>query len=222
MGNRASGLVVANDSNEKRAQLMMHRLATLEMPQLVVTIHKAEFFPDVHAAKDNRRFQYDRVLCDVPCSGDGTLRKAPSGWSKWNVNLHGPLPGLQLKILKRGLHILKVGGRLVYSTCCFNPLENEDVVHRVLLEATATRLSLLEVSPEELRGLDWLPGLSSWRVFNHKEKIWVEKEIDEASSVSQIAMKRCLRVAPHHSNTGGFFIAVFEKHQEMPWEETRL
>lgn len=42
---------------------------------------------------------------------------------------------IQFRILKRGLELLNVGGRLVYSTCSFNPVENEAVVQRILSEA---------------------------------------------------------------------------------------
>lgn len=42
---------------------------------------------------------------------------------------------IQYRIAKRGLELLEIGGRMVYSTCSLNPLENEAVVHRLLAEA---------------------------------------------------------------------------------------
>lgn len=58
---------------------------------LIVTNHEAQNFPSCHLHKNVenikepaiRQLQFDRVLCDVPCSGDGTLRKAPDMWKKW-------------------------------------------------------------------------------------------------------------------------------------------
>lgn len=58
---------------------------------LVVTNHEAQHFPSCHSKKNNAdaselgmtQLSFDRVLCDVPCSGDGTLRKAPDIWRKW-------------------------------------------------------------------------------------------------------------------------------------------
>lgn len=41
---------------------------------------------------------------------------------------------IQYRILKRGLELLNVGGRLVYSTCSFNPVENEAVIQRIMIE----------------------------------------------------------------------------------------
>lgn len=50
---------------------------------------------------------------------------------------------IQFRILKRGLELLNVGGRLVYSTCSFNPVENEAVVQRMLTEAEGIFTSVL-------------------------------------------------------------------------------
>jgi 16S rRNA C967 or C1407 C5-methylase (RsmB/RsmF family) len=66
------------------------------------------------------------------CSGDGTIRKEPEIWQKWTAKDGVEMHSLQLKLLTRGLALLRVGGRLVYSTCAFNPLENEAVVGAAL------------------------------------------------------------------------------------------
>lgn len=58
--------------------------------------------------------------CIVP-AGDGTLRKNPSIWTKWNTAMGSTLHPLQVIIAKRGLQLLKPGGLLVYSTCSMSP-----------------------------------------------------------------------------------------------------
>lgn len=68
----------------------------------------------------------DRVLCDVPCSGLGIIRKKPDIRYKDLTNFS--LMDTQRRILENGLSYLKNGGRLVYSTCTVNPAENCDVV----------------------------------------------------------------------------------------------
>ena len=73
----------------------------------------------------------DRVLCDVPCSGLGTIRRKPDIRFK-NVHDFVGLPPLQYGILKAAACYLKVGGTLLYSTCTLNPEENEAVVDRFL------------------------------------------------------------------------------------------
>lgn len=65
------------------------------------------------------------MLKDVPCSGDGTLRKNPDVWIKWKITHALNLHGVQYRIARRGAELLDIGGRLVYSTCSLNPVENE-------------------------------------------------------------------------------------------------
>jgi 16S rRNA C967 or C1407 C5-methylase (RsmB/RsmF family) len=76
---------------------------------------------------------FDRILCDVPCSGDGTIRKALDIWRRWTPGNGNGLHPLQLRIALHACQMLKVGGRLVYSTCTFNPVEDEAVVAEVPL-----------------------------------------------------------------------------------------
>jgi multisite-specific tRNA:(cytosine-C5)-methyltransferase len=72
--------------------------------------------------------QFDKILCDVPCTGDGLLRREPAGWASWSPALGVHLHEVQAGILTRSLELLASGGRLVYSTCSLNPLENEAVM----------------------------------------------------------------------------------------------
>lgn len=74
---------------------------------------------------------FDRVLCDVPCSGFGVLAKKPELRYKDPHESDG-LPAIQLEILTRSASFLKAGGRLVYSTCTLLPEENEINVARFL------------------------------------------------------------------------------------------
>lgn len=69
----------------------------------------------------------DRVLCDVPCSGFGTIAKKPDLRNKSAESIRD-LPSLQLKILENGARYVKKGGVLVYSTCTLLSAENEDNV----------------------------------------------------------------------------------------------
>lgn len=75
----------------------------------------------------------DRILCDVPCSGLGILSRKPEIRYKDNL-IDNDLPDLQYKILCKSAENLAVGGRLVYSTCTLNPLENNSNAARFLSE----------------------------------------------------------------------------------------
>lgn len=73
----------------------------------------------------------DRVLCDVPCSGLGIIRRKPEIRYKDESEVDA-LPPLQLKILENAARYVKPGGRLVYSTCTLNKNENENVCLKFL------------------------------------------------------------------------------------------
>ncbi|RKP24481.1 S-adenosyl-L-methionine-dependent methyltransferase, partial [Syncephalis pseudoplumigaleata] len=125
-----AGMVIANDADARRAYMLVHQMRRLQSPCLIVTNHEAQHFPNVQfnnglAAGNASKLQFDRVLCDVPCSGDGTLRKNATIWQNWHAGNANGLHATQISILLRGCQLLRVGGRLVYSTCSMNPMENE-------------------------------------------------------------------------------------------------
>ncbi len=75
---------------------------------------------------------FDRVLVDAPCSGTGTLRHNPE--IRWRVSNEGikEFAAQQVKFLSNASKVLKVDGRLVYSTCSVEREENEAVVEEFL------------------------------------------------------------------------------------------
>ena len=76
---------------------------------------------------------FDRVLCDVPCSGYGEMAAKPELRYK-DPSVSADLPELQYRILCKGARATAPGGRLVYSTCTLLKRENEDIVERFLGE----------------------------------------------------------------------------------------
>lgn len=74
-------------------------------------------------------------MVDVPCSGDGAIRKLPNRWKMWNSKDGMELHEVQIQLLKRAIELTKVGGTIVYSTCSLNPIENEAVISEVLSRA---------------------------------------------------------------------------------------
>ncbi|XP_026192031.1 uncharacterized protein LOC34623416 [Cyclospora cayetanensis] len=252
-----TGAVVANDADVTRSHMLVHHLRHLHSPCLLVTSHAAQFFPTVFepprvqpaaaagapygvsvaaesdeaAATRLSPVQFDGVLCDVPCSGDGTMRKNAALWAAWSPHQGLGCHRLQVQILLRGIKVCKVGGRIVYSTCTFNPIENEAVVHAAM---TMSRGAVeLEDCTEDLPALKRSPGLSSWRV--EWEGRWYDsfdnvpktaraaKKLrpsmfppsDGSGSSPAVPLHRCMRFLPHVNNTGGFFVAVLRKVREV-------
>ena len=76
---------------------------------------------------------FDAIICDVPCSGYGIIRKKPDIRFKNPADM-ADLPELQLQILKNQSRYLKKGGVLIYSTCTLVRAENEGVVEAFLKE----------------------------------------------------------------------------------------
>ncbi|GMG17206.1 unnamed protein product [Phytophthora fragariaefolia] len=160
-----SGLVIANDLDKKRAYMLVHRLSRNTLRRAVVTCGAGDAFPGLYDA-ETKALQptniFDRVLCDVPCSGDGTLRKNQALWKDWHIGQGLTLHPIQLALALRGAALLKVGGIMVYSTCSFNPVENEAVVAELLRRAGGS-LELLDAS-KKMPQLVSRPGRSKWRV----------------------------------------------------------
>ncbi len=89
---------------------------------------------------------FDRILCDVPCSGYGEICSKPELRYKDPRESAG-LPELQLAILENAASLLKKGGTLVYSTCTVLKKENEEVVSRFLERHGEFRRSPMEGIP---------------------------------------------------------------------------
>ncbi len=95
----------------------------------------------------------DRLLLDVPCTGIGVLRRNPD--RKWKVSLEEllRLQTLQSEILKEYARIVKVGGKMVYSTCSVLPSENEDQVKEFLAGHPQWQLEeMLRLDPDQGKG----------------------------------------------------------------------
>ncbi|XP_027368050.1 tRNA (cytosine(34)-C(5))-methyltransferase-like isoform X3 [Abrus precatorius] len=172
-GSLPNGMVIANDLDVQRCNLLIHQTKRMCTANLIVTNHEAQHFPGCRLNRNYERMEldhnfgqllFDRVLCDVPCSGDGTLRKAPDLWRKWNTGMGHGLHSLQVLIAMRGVSLLKIGGRMVYSTCSMNPIENEAVVVEVLRRCGGS-VKLVDVSCE-LPQLIHRPGLNRWKVYD--------------------------------------------------------
>uniref|UniRef100_A0A8P4GGQ9 tRNA (cytosine(34)-C(5))-methyltransferase n=1 Tax=Dicentrarchus labrax TaxID=13489 RepID=A0A8P4GGQ9_DICLA len=229
------GFVIANDVDNKRCYLLVHQAKRLNSPCIMVVNHDASCIPTlkIDCSGEKDILFYDRILCDVPCSGDGTMRKNIDVWKKWTTSNSLHLHGLQLRIAVRGVEQLAVGGRMVYSTCSLNPIEDEAVI-AALLEKSEGALELAD-SSADLPGLKWMPGVTSWKLMT-KEGQWYSDWSDVPSSRhtqirptmfppkdpekrASMHLERCMRILPHHQNTGGFFVAVLVKKAPMPWNK---
>ncbi|EJD76199.1 tRNA (cytosine-5-)-methyltransferase NSUN2 [Loa loa] len=224
------GLILANDVDNSRCYLLV-RQALKRMPtsNCIVINEDAAFLPNLSIDKDTSEpLLFDRVLCDVICSGDGTFRKSPDMWQSWNPVKGLGLHKLQVNIAQRAMQLLAVDGIMVYSTCSLNPIENEAVIASIL-RSSAGALELVDVS-QQLPQLKRTSGLSKWRVFDkamHEYSILEDVVTDQRryftssmfppndEEIQKFHLERCFRVLPHMQNTGGFFVAVLRKSKPL-------
>lgn len=145
--------------------------------------------------------RFDRVICDVPCSGDGTVRKEPSISMTWSAGYVKSLVPTQIALLRRAVELLAVGGVLVYSTCSMNPKEDEEVVCAVLEQLQEGEVELVDVNAV----------LREKGVRLHSSGGLAAPEVEGRPAPSAYDGRKVLRVFPHRDNTGGFFVAALRK-----------
>lgn len=239
---RSTGLLIANDVDYKRAHMLVHQMKRLSSPNIIVTNHDATVFPSIRIPSlppldgkpmPNRYLKFDRILADVPCSGDGTLRKNMEIWKNWTPSNGLGLHSTQVRILIRALQMLKVGGRVVYSTCSMNPVEDEAVLAEAIQRCGGSQLVQLLETKDLLPGLKRAPGLMKWNVMDKTGRIWedydaVSKHKEEFGDdgltrltesmfppKEHVPLDRAMRIYPHLQDTGAFFIAILEKKSEI-------
>lgn len=131
----AGSLVVANEYDYGRAEILKENLAKWGNPSTVVT------------KGDTARFRklprlFDVVAVDAPCSGEGMMRKDLTAREQWAPALVDECCGRQREILDNLWESLRPGGFLVYSTCTFNIWENELMVDWLRREHGAQSVDL--------------------------------------------------------------------------------
>ncbi len=183
-----TGLIVANEKSLGRIKILSSNLERCGVTNAVITradgINLCEKFK-----KEN--IQFDKILVDAPCSGEGTLRSSLATYRMWNLNTVKALSKIQKKLFKTAFEILKPEGQIIYSTCTHSPEEDEEIVDFALKEFEGKiKIERVEL-PKELNPR---PGIPKWQ-----EKEYLED------------VKYSCRIYPHDSNTEGFFISKFTK-----------
>lgn len=116
------GKIIACDIYDGRVNLIKKGAERLELSCIDSIVNDALIYNDNLPV-------FDKIICDVPCSGFGIIRRKPEIRYK-NLDSIKNLPEIQYKILDTSAAYLKSKGRLLYSTCTLNKRENEQVVER--------------------------------------------------------------------------------------------
>jgi NOL1/NOP2/sun family putative RNA methylase len=156
---RGRGLLVSNDISNTRARALLKNLELFGIPNILVTSEAPEKLADTFGA------YFDKILVDAPCSGEGMFRKDPDLIKSWKERGPEAYAPLQKQILREAVRMLRPGGYLLYSTCTFAKIEDEDVIHWILEEAPEMELSPLTPFAGASCGRDGEPVI---RLFPHK------------------------------------------------------
>ncbi|KAF8282277.1 putative Multisite-specific tRNA:(cytosine-C(5))-methyltransferase [Trypanosoma cruzi] len=210
----SQGVFFVNEKDRiKATQILPARLKRFHAPNVICTRCDASQWPRLfYSFERGSSFaekRFDRIICDVPCSGDGTVRKEPASASSWSPGYVKSLVPTQKALLRRGLDLLKEGGILVYSTCSMNPKEDEEVVCAGL-ELFGDTVELLDVNAilrEKGALLHSVGGILSPSV----------DQLQIATLPLTFDGRKVLRVLPHRDDTGGFFVAAFRKRSLPDW-----
>lgn len=229
-----SGFVVTNEIDASRCDKLINNLTRFCSPCSLLVNHDGQHFPDLYSSNGDtlQPVKYNRIVCDVPCSGDGTLRKNPTVWKDWTPGSGNARHYVQYNLIERCAELLEVHGLVAYSSCSMNPIENEAVLARLLKQSHGA-LELVDCSTK-MPGLNYAPGFTDWKVFDsqmtqHETYEAVDGNMRtqlhpamfaDATTNKKLHLDRCMRLLPHHNDDGGFFAALLRKTKALPWEKS--
>ena len=177
---KRKGLLVANDISNSRAKALLKNLELFGIGNVLVTSESPEklleYFPQF----------FDKILIDAPCSGEGMFRKDDSMTADWEKRGPDYYAKIQKEILDTASKMLKPGGKIVYSTCTFDPEENEKNVQFFLEHHREFLMDQVQ---------EWKEGFSKGRIEETGNK----------------EMEQCVRIWPHKADGEGHFAALLKK-----------
>lgn len=120
------GAIVANEFSASRVKVLHANLSRCGVSNTALTHFDGRVFG---AALPE---QFDAILLDAPCSGEGVIRKDADALRNWSLESTHDIAATQRDLLESAFHALKPGGTLVYSTCTLNRIENQQVIEDLL------------------------------------------------------------------------------------------
>lgn len=210
-----TGVLLANDHDLKRLKSLQFNMERLGIWNAVIT----RLTPYQLSLMYTEAF--DRVLLDPSCSGEGLLVTPDGKPDYWSTKSLKRYAAEQFGLLCSAFRLLKPGGRLVYSTCTLNPVEDDQVVEKLLKKFPEAKIEQVKVkgSPEQIGALQ---GIRFWP---HKTKtkgffcIAITKThsqtfLDESPANGRLVWLNKRKALPHYK--------FLEKHFDVQLEDFHL
>ena len=177
------GVLVANDISSSRAKGLLKNLEVFGIGNMLVLSEEPGKLENYFTG------YFDKILIDAPCSGEGMFRKDRKMVKAWEE--HGPsfFAKLQRSIITQAARMLKPGGMMLYSTCTFDPEENEGTIMHLLKEYP-------EFEILEMKGYE---GFA--------------EGIPSAIDGGIPKLTKTVRIFPHRMRGEGHFLALLQKGQ---------
>lgn len=141
------GLMIANDIVPLRAKILSENIERFGLANTIVTNCDPLQFTKVLPGF------FDKIILDAPCSGEGMFRKSDQAIETWSLDKVNECAYIQRQLIDAAMTLLKPGGQLIYSTCTYNIIENEQQI-QYLLEHYDCSLIPLEKSHGMQPGID--------------------------------------------------------------------
>jgi len=178
---RNKGLVIAVEKSRERIRSLYSNINRLGVKNVVL------LRTDVRNLIKSK-IQFDKILLDAPCSGEGLIPEDPSRRTKTTIEDLKYFFINQVELIDIAYKLLKPGGILVYSTCSIAPEENEAVVNYLVENYN---VKIIPIS-----GYPSVSGLTEYNGIKFNE-----------------SLRYCIRFYPHKSGTEGFFVCKIMKEE---------
>ena len=192
-------VLVSNEPMGNRAQILLENITKWGAPNCIVTNNYPR---DFRKAK----LKFDLILCDVPCSGEGMMRKDPGAIAEWSMQNVEKCWQLQREIVADAWECLNPGGLFIYSTCTYNTKENEENIQWILDNYDAEVLDIPTDPSWQITG-SLLPG------FNHPVYRFIPG-ITRGEGLFVCAMRKAGSAEPKPFNAKKLSLKVLEAEFE--------
>ncbi len=190
----SDGLIIANEPVPVRRQALQSNIQRLAATNVLISSYDGQSVPEKN--------KFSAILVDAPCSGEGSRRYVDKTPQELSSAEEKKLTGRQFQLLFKAYRLLQPGGRLIYSTCTFNPAENEAIIDRLLqnTDAILSNIDTDNLLNAAINSSDSFDKIS----LDNGVTCWNNQQFNPT-------LEGICRCYPHHLNSGGMVFGLVRK-----------